>query len=1049
MGLAFLQQLNWSPNPCRHCTPEDKFQDIHARGAGCDVCRHTGYGPQLDVLLADSDEVFVGGPRGWGKSRSCQAWLVGGNPYEPDGELRTVKVAVKGRESRTIVTGGVNYSYVYHPEYRALVTRKSEDDLDAWVEAFRSFAEAMGGRFVGRPDYQFRFPDRDGVVDGGGVIALSHLRDPSSYMKYQGLPQFQRWQPEEISQLPDSESYENVMTCLRTSPKNGMRVQTLATANPEGPGVCVPYGEVLTPDGFRDIRDINLGDEVYTLRPDGSLLTSPVTDIQAVPWAGELYEVSRRGFHMSVTPDHRVAYIPTPKNHTNRDFFRIKPANALPRDTTVLRTAVWQGVSPERTYVGDPSGKHRQPSSLPTGDYCTLLGWYLSEGHVVPRDLAFGISQTKTDHRTTIRELLDRCRFVYSESDSGFLVYSPEWYEHFRQFGKAEDKHVPDEVKGYSREHLSLLFQALMDGDGVWGRGGSSRSPKRVKWQKSGVYYTISSKLADDVCELAFKLGYVVSVGSRERGAMTICGRGPYQTKRCYEVSFKTSTAGGTEIRTLSRVYSSIAGSPSPRKSGFTTRSYSGMVYCITVPNTHNFVLRQRGHVWVSGNCWVANRFVKLKDIRGADIPPGTVIEDNREDLLTGKIRSRTRVYITGSLLDNPQVAEGYIANLNATSDPRRRRALLLGDWSYATGNFFPEFRYEHLSGEPDNAYHLYDPEKVDLKPWWRRGIGVDWGYTHNAVALFGCEDPNTGRFYIESELSVRQTGARKLGVMIAERAAEILDKAPYTTIPLFLSHEAFGKKNEEGGVTRIAKMIELGIKSVLGETAASSSALELHELADAAGMEYTEFVQKNIDVKAALEARKRYGVVIYRAHTDHQTGWALMHEMMRWDSDITKEIPEFDWDTWQRLGREISAHAAMEYAHKFDPQLETRPELQIAPDCKQLIRGIRGAYTDEKIPERISKAHYDGRDALDAARYLLCGMALSRRTEQLPPEEQWAIMVDHFKRTNPGAGIGRLHQAAELWENQGFGKPQSDAVFGRLRSHSLTRRSRLNSRFN
>lgn len=671
MGLSFIDQLQWSPNPCRHCTPEEDYRTRFSKGPGCYKCNGSGYGPQLNILLAGEDEVFVGGPKGWGKSAACQIWLLSGNPYSPDGPLHRVRVRSKGSPDRVIITGGPDYSYVYQPEYLALVTRKSEDDLLSWINVFKPLAERMGGRFVGRPDYQFKFPDQNGVVDAGGTIMLSHFRDTASYEKVQGLPQLHRWQPEEVSQLKDEAIYESVSTSLRTT-NSKLRTQIMPTANPEGPGIG-----------------------------------------------------------------------------------------------------------------------------------------------------------------------------------------------------------------------------------------------------------------------------------------------------------------------------------------------------------------------------WVAKRFVDIKDSSGSPIPPNTQISVVTREPLTGSEVTRTKIYITGNLLDNPRInQQEYIATINAIADPRKRRALLLGDWSAAIGDFFPEFRELQFEGEPANACHVYHPQEVELQPWWRRGIGLDWGYSgHKAAVLFGCEDPRTGRMFLENELTFQNTGARKLGAIVAKEALPLLERHPTKTIPIWLSHDAFGKRNEEEGVTRIATLIKMGIQSVIGPSAVSSPTLEICEMADSEGLEYTEFIQRYAEIQRSVDAKKRYGLVIYRAPMANQASWALLHEMLRWDFDLAKEVPEFDWKTWQRLGRDINAQAAVEYARQFEPVVTTRPELQISTACRELIKGFRNARTHDKHPDRITDKHFEGRDSLDACAYLLSGMAFSKRSEEVPYEELRARRVHEFRQANPDSGPGALHQAAEYWDSQGLDRKKSSAVFGRLGS--------------
>lgn len=69
-----------------------------------------------------------------------------------------------------------------------------------------------------------------------------------------------------------------------------------------------PDTEVLTPDGIKNIRDVAVGDMVYSLNPDtDELETQPVTEVIEKPdYDGELVNIQNRRMDFSVTPDHRV-----------------------------------------------------------------------------------------------------------------------------------------------------------------------------------------------------------------------------------------------------------------------------------------------------------------------------------------------------------------------------------------------------------------------------------------------------------------------------------------------------------------------------------------------------------------------------------------------------------------------------------------------------------------------------------------------------------------------------------------------------------------------
>ena len=69
-----------------------------------------------------------------------------------------------------------------------------------------------------------------------------------------------------------------------------------------------PDTEVLTPEGVRDIRDLAVGDEVYSLDPDTmEMEVKPVVETHAYPeYDGELVDIQTSNIDFRVTPNHRM-----------------------------------------------------------------------------------------------------------------------------------------------------------------------------------------------------------------------------------------------------------------------------------------------------------------------------------------------------------------------------------------------------------------------------------------------------------------------------------------------------------------------------------------------------------------------------------------------------------------------------------------------------------------------------------------------------------------------------------------------------------------------
>ncbi len=214
----------WVPNACYLCSDDFKL----SRGTGldprdvnypCSACGTpgvrrpgTGYGPQYDALLRYETEILFGGSKGGGKSSCSIIWLTLGNPYELRGD-----------------PSDLNLSYTTHPEYRALILRKNEEDLHDYILECRKHFEPMGAVWKGGNISRFDWPS-------GAVMWTGHLKDRDSYQKYMGRSKLIRVIIEELTLIPEELTYQQILASMR-SDVPGMRAQIFNTTNPEGPGL--------------------------------------------------------------------------------------------------------------------------------------------------------------------------------------------------------------------------------------------------------------------------------------------------------------------------------------------------------------------------------------------------------------------------------------------------------------------------------------------------------------------------------------------------------------------------------------------------------------------------------------------------------------------------------------------------------------------------------------------------------------------------------------------------------------------------------------------
>jgi hypothetical protein len=147
--------------------------------------------------------------------------------------------------------------------------------------------------------------------------------------------------------------------------------------------------------------------------------------------------------------------------------------------------------------------------------------------------------------------------------------------------------------------------------------------------------------------------------------------------------------------------------------------------------------------------------------------------------------------YFPATYLDNPTYATdaNFIAGLESYQEGVAK-ALKLGIWGVAGGYF---------DGAWDEAENVYQPEYVQLQPWWKRWLGGDWGFDHNSAIHWLCLD-DFGIVRIYHELIVNKLEAEQLGEMIARESFNIDGNQPKYELFSF-AHDSFAQKQDENPI--------------------------------------------------------------------------------------------------------------------------------------------------------------------------------------------------------------------------------------------------------
>jgi hypothetical protein len=592
-------------------------------------------GVQTEFLQANEDEVLFAGGRGSGKSMALVV--------DP---LR----------------------YIGNKNFRGLIIRRTMPELRELISRAKDiYLQAVPGSKWKEQEKMFLFPS-------GARIEFGYCDSLDDLERYRG--QEYTWLGiDEITQFPSSETLEKLKASLRsTDPTLPIQIRA-----------CVDEGEVLTTNGWKDIKEVQVGDFVYSLDSTGKCVEKEVYSVSSYDIEEPLVRIRKKNLYMSMTPDHRVAH----KVHGDSREYKVERWNEIEKKSIQLARAPidYDNVG----YTGYTF------NNMSPENFLEFLGLYLAEGSISQKvhkgNYTVMLTQCKKENYNRFRAAVDSTglKFCYC-ANGDFKACNMELWNYLKQFGKSKDKHVPrDILKTASKPQLKILFDALMLGDGNWQTG------------HSGTYVTTSKQLADDVSEIAIKLGYktqfrrdvLPNPNHNDRFTIYISTRFP-------------TTAIESHEETL--------------------EDFKGKVYCISVRDTENFIIRQLGYSWCSGNTcnptgagrgWVKERWVDKA-------PSGVAFKDTYMTRL-GEL-SITRKWFHSTIHDNPTLLNNnpqYVASL-ASLKGALGKQWLEGDWVAFEGLAFPEF---------DKLIHTVKPFK--LTPNMYRFRACDWGYASMAVCLW------------------------------------------------------------------------------------------------------------------------------------------------------------------------------------------------------------------------------------------------------------------------------------------------------------------------
>ena len=294
-----------------------------------------------------------------------------------------------------------------------------------------------------------------------------------------------------------------------------------------------PDTDVLTPSGIRNIRDLDIGDEVYSLDPETmEMETKPVVETHEYPdYRGELVDIETSKIYFSVTPNHRMLVRKNDKNGITEEGWDFVEAGELDdycnyelphgwsfdhEDSLpefVDTTEMLEEYTDVQYTVADGSGKvaakYGEPNirrQIPVNDFLELLAWYISEGTVYEAktgNYRVKIAQESPEQQSDIEKLIDSIADYWYVNERSVSFSSRPIGSLFEGLcGRgSENKRIPEFVFRGSKKQKELFLEALIAGDG---------DRQTNSWR----YSTKSEHLRDDVLRLCTHLGLTATYNS-------------------------------------------------------------------------------------------------------------------------------------------------------------------------------------------------------------------------------------------------------------------------------------------------------------------------------------------------------------------------------------------------------------------------------------------------------------------------------------------------------------------------------------------------------
>ncbi|MCS4185038.1 LAGLIDADG family homing endonuclease [Salinibacter ruber] len=321
-----------------------------------------------------------------------------------------------------------------------------------------------------------------------------------------------------------SERRRNVAT--KTSRATSTRIGK--NADPESLSGYDKGTEFLTRRGWVKGENLREDDRFATLDKDTfELEFQEASRIYAFNYEGEMYRIENEQLDLKVTPSHRMWTQRRGPCHlsgsfdmsdpTHRKSFEMNAAQDIDGEARrYLKTANWCGEDPGDIHVREgtsTTGGTSDGFRVSPENWARFMGWFVSEGCAYCPSGRYQYitclskdSDEKPEEYSEITSLLDDIGLTYHTLSDEVRIYHKGLYRRLKEIGGAHRKYVPRVVKDMPENHLRTFMNTLVKGDGC------EYFNEATCHYGSTRYDSVSRQLADDVQEIAMKLGMAANI---------------------------------------------------------------------------------------------------------------------------------------------------------------------------------------------------------------------------------------------------------------------------------------------------------------------------------------------------------------------------------------------------------------------------------------------------------------------------------------------------------------------------------------------------------